>query len=411
MANAASAEFPALRCAVNEEIESNYVSDLSLALGSGVHDVATVSVMYLRPPSLNRTGSNLPWQPSVASLWKDNAAVQVDYGRQNQMSSWYGYVAGKQQVHALNQVANGVVVVNYFCIGTSKPMQNQSTVAWKNVTASYMARVIARKYGLRPVVEPTLYVYPYRVQAGQSDFKFLAALADTIGFRFRVTGSSLYFTNPYTAFLNGTVRGMPNFTMDKLPGSFDTLTDFQIVDGPSVPDGGILASRTLFAINPNTNAFVHATNDYLKYSSFNDPGASKMAVNTIVKQDLTADSYEQAMALLDADAAANRFWVDSNASLWGDSRVAPGIAVNLEGQALSQDNVGAWMVQGCTHNVHVGMGDLGSNYWVETNLGRDQEHIANYRTRAQIQAYPIGVKQINGQWLATNLDNGLTNVR
>lgn len=74
--------------------------------------------------------------------------------------------------------------------------KNTSDRIWEKVTASTIARQIATKYGLTPIVDDTTIVYPSIPQGNKTDYNFLKELAmgEANGsYRFFIRGNQLHF--------------------------------------------------------------------------------------------------------------------------------------------------------------------------------------------------------------------------
>lgn len=362
---------PTMEVYVNDVLEPRFCSDLQLYLADDLHGVAFVTVLYQIP---SRRGVQRPRYTPTQNIWTKNARVRLRFGYTNSqqgVGQFYGYVQG----HGIQQstddsIGSSFIRVQYIIVGVSLPMQNVKSRTWKGVTPSYIARTVAREYGLNPIVDPHPTVIPYYAQ-NQSDFSMLRELAGKYGYRFYVNGPNLYFVTPYHVLGRRANQHVPMFSKGVDPHSLDTLREFNQTEGELVNDGGVAAFRKIHTINPNTNAEVEATNRYLKQASFQQSFGPNPLV-TVVHSDYTADSYNEALALLQAETTANRHWVSAFANMVGDPFIEPGSLVDLEGEGLLPVNRGYWQVRKATHYLHRDPRFPNkASYTVDTEVGRD----------------------------------------
>ena len=186
------------------------------------------------------------------TLWANSAPIQIIWGQApSNVQTWYGYV-NHHTIDGRADSGSNAMQITYTCIGTSYPMNSDVTFAWGEVTGTYIAKTIAAKYGFRAVLSSTTWVLPYEIQSNESDFAFMNRIADKIGYRFWVSGGTLYFVNPtvilqgasgqsYTIVLLGqiiSVHGyeVRNFNLDvgdNLPGGGTTVRSVYGIDQAS----------------------------------------------------------------------------------------------------------------------------------------------------------------------------------
>lgn len=401
-----SSRAPYAKVTVGGVRERRFIKDIELLQGDAEHVLALVTVLYPIPKNNRgrRKGQQI-WR-HTATLWKANSTVDLVFGaRPNSLNHMYGYVAAHEILGDSGTPSSGDVgglTVRYTVIGTSMPMQSQKNVTWREVTASYIATRIAKQNGLKPVVHPHSRIFPYRVQAAQSDFSFLRDLAAEVGYRFWVNNSVLYFVNPYILLDKAGLTKTPLLRMDKVPGWLDNLHTFHPIAGETVPDGGIRATRKIVSINPQTNALVTATTAYLRDSAFNEAQGEDPLL-TVYYRDKTAYSYEEAMSLLAGDQNRNRHWITAKATTDGDPKFRPGGLVNIQGLAIDDDNLGPWVIQKVSHRLtFVPNMPLLGDYFTDLELGRDQMQSATFR---RPPAWDDALREpntvaVNGKWRA-----------
>lgn len=389
---------------VNGSPEVRLLTDLDILYEDGKHGLALIDVLY---PIPRRKGKNIPRYFPSQAIWRRNSLVQVDFGWTSSVakSQFLGYMQGYRVVQNANDPLLATNIrVQYIVLGTSVPMQTVRSRSWTGVTASYIARTLAQANGLRPIVDTSPGLLDY-AQSNKSDFKTLAELASRIGYRFFVNGPNLYFVNPYNQFNVANRRSVPVFTKDALVETVDTLRDFKMIEGELTSDGGVAATRLLHAYNPNTNALVTATNQYLKFGAFQDPHGPKPMV-TVVHSAYTADSYNEALALLAADTVANRHWLTAQATVIGTPNLEPGSIVDFEGEGMLPNNRGVWMLRKAEHRIHRDMRHPTlSTYLTDIEVGRDQINTTQFVVPPEwtTALAKVGTTVRNGQWAAASV--------
>ena len=190
--------------------------------------------------------------------WADNAPVQITWGRQPQtIMTWYGYV-NHHKMATIADSGTHNLQYTYYCIGTSKPMNTVASKAWGSVTPTYIAQQMAAKYSLRCVVTSTTWVLTNEVQANETDFQYMNRVASKTGYRFWVSGGTMYFIDPAVVLVATSTQLVPNYFMYKRLDWQDTIRDFQKYQGDNLP-GSQVATRNLYGIDPLTGAFFTAT--------------------------------------------------------------------------------------------------------------------------------------------------------
>lgn len=296
--------------------------DVSLEQTWGCHDIFSVRIEYNRGAAMN-----------AIVPWSDNAPVQILWGRRpNSLQTWYGYV----NHHELKSNADSGthnLQYTYYLIGTSKPMNNESSYVWGNVSPTYIAKKIALKYHLRSVLTSTNWVLQNETQANISDFAYLNYIADKTGFRFWVSGGTLYFIDPAVILAGTSRQAVPAYRQDKLLTQQDTMRDFKLLRGDNLP-GSTIAQRQIYGIDQ--------TSGHL-FGSATGSGVAK--VNTA----RVATSWGEANRIIQAWQGLSQFWIGAKAELFGDSLIYPGKVVYLDGNALPGGNIGYWLVTSAKH--------------------------------------------------------------
>lgn len=313
--------------AVNGDLIPEFPLDIELRQCWGQHELFFIRIEYPR----QYTG--IP----TMKLWKDNDPVQITWGRSpDNIQTWYGYV-NHHKVNSNADSGSRALQITYICTGTSKPMNNDKTRTWGQVTPTYIARKIASEYGFRSVLTKTDWILPYEVQSNESDFKFLNRISDKVGYRFWVSGSTLYFIDP-TVVLQGSVHeGTPVFYLDKKYTQLDTIRDFSMNRGDNIP-GNTIATRSIFGIDDSSNNIYQVN------------AASNVTADIdYIWQGWSPESADQAQRLVNAWQNRSQFWKHADAELYGTSSLYPGKLIYLTGMQLPAEAIGYWLVKSACH--------------------------------------------------------------
>jgi phage protein D len=301
--------------------------DVELRQEFGMHDLFFVRIEYPR----------MIQNPNAIPVWPTNAPVQIQWGRgAANLNIWYGYV-NHHQVKSNADSGSQALQVTYTCIGTSKPMNSDRTRTWGQTSPTYMAKQIAAEHNLRAVLTKTSWVSDYEVQSSESDFRFLNRMAMKYGFRFFVSGGTLYFIDPASVLSGNSAQGVPVYYLNKQFGWQDTVRDFCKMEGDNIP-GSELATRAISGVDQNTgNAFtVTATGTQGR-------NLTKLQTGYVAK------SVAEAQVMANAWQAQTQFYIQAEAELFGNAMLYPGKLVKLTGTSLPADSEGYWMVSKAVH--------------------------------------------------------------
>lgn len=284
----------------------------------GQHDIFRIRIEY-----------NRAYPMSTIQVWPANALVQITWGRgPADLNTWYGYLNHYEQDGNAGSGTNALEMT-YYCIGTSKPMNTVTSYTWGSVSPTYIAKQMALKYHLRCAYTTTTTVLPAEVQASMSDFSYMNSLADKAGYRFWVSGGTMYFIDPAVLLTGESRQAVPVFYQNKLLTQQDTMRQFRLLQGDNLP-GSAVASRTISGIDSTSGNLFTATTG---------SGNTTLANTTRVAQ-----SYSEAQDILAAWQGLSQFWIGAEAEFFGNTLIYPGKVVYLSGDALPGDNTGYWIV-------------------------------------------------------------------
>lgn len=271
--------------------------------------------------------------------------------------TFYGYVNHSETVTDANQS-----FLRYFCVGTSLPLNEPNPSSWSDVSASFIAKEVATRHGLRAVVSRAPNVLPYWTQGNKSDFAMMKALAEHTGFRFWVDGSTLYFVDPLVLVRN--FQYAPSLVMHGQ--KTDNLKSIHVVSGSLAPRGGSRAAiKHVYGLDANAKALIEASSA----KPLADRGLAAPQHREI--STVTVDSLEEARRVVES-AAMTTDWVTTEAQVEGNSRLRVGGLAVLSGGALHREYHGRWLVSGMTHVLEPG----NSGEWQftsELELSRNQQ--------------------------------------
>lgn len=313
---------------VNERLITEFPLDVELRMAWGQHDLFLVRIEYYR-------GLNL----KNLSLWPDNAPIRIVWGMSpSSLQTWYGYV-NHHTVDSSADSGSKAMQISYTCIGTSKPMNSDKTKTWGEVTITYIAKQVAAEYGLRCVVSSSTWVLPSEVQANESDFHFMNRMANKVGYRFWVSGGTLYCIDPSVAIQGGVTQTVPTYYMDKSFYYLDTLRSFSMATGDNLP-GAAQTTRTIYGVNSQTGQPFQVI--------ANTPGTKTSGI-TQVNSEWPVTSISEAQNLVNALQGRSQYWQVATAEVYGTSVLYPGKLIQLVGNQLNTEATGYWLVGSADH--------------------------------------------------------------
>jgi hypothetical protein len=390
---------PMVSLTVGRQTEQRYIADVQILQDDCKHTVAMVTVWYFRP---RRNGQLVKeWKPNLG-FWREGSNVVLKWGwSPRNVNVLYGYAEGRK-IH-MKEKEDGRVPVTFVVRGTSRTMQTSVRKNWGNVTASYVARRIAKKYGLRARIDKTDVVYEDLTQH-ESDFKFLVRMAERSGNRLWINNGELHFIDPYRA-LHTSHTGYPTFRMSLEPNRRDTLRALDVATGALMPEGGQATDFVTYLSDPATGNVMPVREQYRSVEALLDVNAEPDPDVEIHFSQISAQTYQEAKSLLKAEKKKNRNWISATATTIGDPRVQPGSVIMLTGTGLTRHEEGLWFVHGVTHRLErVDPQEPRSiEYEMDLVLGRDRdaEDVTHDDTPLPVTPVPqVPVTNINGRWRA-----------
>jgi hypothetical protein len=368
---------------INGTQSQEFPLDVELRQTWGQHDIFYVRIEYQKMLVLNNK-----------TLWPDNASVKIIWGQTpGNLNTWYGYV-NHHKLNANSDSGSKTMQITYSCIGTSKPMNTDKTRTWGQVTGTYIAKKIASEYGFRAILSSTDWVLPYEVQSNESDFHFMNRIADKIGYRFWVSGGTLYFIDPIVVLEGSGGQAIPKYYMDKSFLYLDTVREFSLDLGDNIP-GGPRTARTIYGINEATGKPFSVKANNASYSS-----------NIVhITPEWPVTSINEAQNLVNAWQERSQFWMAATAELYGTSYVYPGKLVYLSGNQLNREAEGYWIVASSDHVMmtsgsHMPQWD---KYVTHVQLLKNQSDILpRLKNVTKISPEFTTCQLLNGNWQSNN---------
>ena len=310
---------------VNGQTMNEFPLDYELRQSWGNHDMYFIRLVVSSEHSYK----------NLLTAWPDGSPVEILWGRQpTSVMSWYGYINHHESSSTDDQKL-GVWQMTYVLIGTSKILNGHANKTWKNVTAAGIAQTIAQANGLRPVITKSSWVLN-EIQANESDFQFLNRIATKVGFRFWVSGGSLYMIDPLIILAATSNQIVPQYRVDQYPGNQDYAMNFKIVQGDNIP-GSVQKNRKVFGIDPSTSQVYSVT------------AAGDSYADDTVDSSRHVTSKAEAQNIVNANKSLAQFWVQATVDVMGFTVLYPGKVINLQGYAIPDGDSGDWIVTGADH--------------------------------------------------------------
>lgn len=299
-------------------------------LAFGKHSVCTLDVYYPRRP-------RRPSNPEIAPEW---TPVTVEFPDR----PWYGYVH-HGGIASDVQDANGSVI-RYTFVGTSLPMNEERTRAFRSTSPSAIVRLIASQHRLRTVIAPARNLIEYYGQTGTSDWRVLREMAERTGYRLWVDGSTALFVNPKVLLDGVRDAEIPTYAQNFTPGLVDNLFRFTSKAGTLVPrEGGTTRRALTYGMDPRTGTLIKAS---ATTELGLDDGSGPIL--TTVTSGVT-NTVGQAITSSDASSALSAGWITAEAEIRGNPAIVPGSLIRIDGSAVPVDQRGRWLVTSVTHRV------------------------------------------------------------
>lgn len=252
--------------------------------------------------------------------------------------TFYGYVNHHEYVDSA--MSDSDRYLRFYCVGTSQPMNNPWPTSWRDVTASYIARLVAERHGLRAIVHRSQTLLPYWTPGQDSDFAMMNRLAEETGYHFWVDGATLFFIDPQVLLTSPDRSLAAEYVMDF--EVTDTLVNVQSIHGSLAPVAQAPVVQRVFGIDAGSGTLITASStQQSRERGIPQPVGAKVYPKAV-------DSLAEAHRLNDT-AATSGAWSRIQAQTVGDAKPRVGSLVSLSGGGLNQIYHGVWLVRDLVH--------------------------------------------------------------
>lgn len=362
---------------VNGVPVSDVILNVSLDMSWGMHDIAGMRIEYNRGEDM-----------SSIVTWPSDALITMTWGQGSTgLMTWYGYM-NHYEMRSNAESGTHNLQITYYCIGTSYPMNTQASYQWGNVTGTYVAKVMSKRYGFRCVVTSGAQIQNNLQQANMSDFQFMNYLAQKTGYRFWASNGTLYFVDPAIYFMGGFNQNVSTFQQDKSQLQQDTMRDFTVLQGNNLP-GATVGNRVVYGIDGATGNLIS-----------NSTGGSGP---TLVNTTRSVTSISEGQQVINAWSGLSQFWIGASAEFFGDQGIYPGKIVYLNGNALPAGNIGYWVVARARHLMLMSGSPLTTldKYTTQVDILRNSTGpVPNYKNVVTVSPEIVTCVSTRGTWQA-----------
>lgn len=257
----------------------------------------------------------------------EGTPVQVRWGAGPVgVRNFYGYVNHYDTIVDGRGETNTRIIV----LGTSKVMNTAVPTNWPGHTRSGIVREIAKRYKFRSIIHQ----HPYQTEAwasgARTDFQVLNSLAEESGYRVWVDGSTVFFLDPQKVLNSAESMFVPSFRRGKIRKS-------KVTGGLGAPRDHVAKRRVIHGLDYSSNEFFTATS-----------GDESLPVEAST---VPVNDYVDAEVITSARDSEEDDYYTLTATLSGSAEVYPGGLVRLEGDQITKDRQGIWLVNKTIHTI------------------------------------------------------------
>jgi phage protein D len=245
------------------------------------------------------------------------------------------------------EITPGKQFVELTLIGASYRLKQARQRVFVDMTASDVAKQIAKEHNFSAFVEDHPRVYPQITQAGHTDLEILTRLAKQCGYSFKIKNTSLYFQSLTSEYTDNRASAPTFYMREANNPSGSTMYSFKLLLGESVryidsyksaaQVGGVdpVSKEVNIVTNKTRPEATRVTSTVEFFDSF----ATDVVVPGLSPAAYVADAIDQ----------RNRFPYRAEVEVIGNPNVAPDSPVYLSG--LGKDYSGYWIVLSSQHRV------------------------------------------------------------
>jgi len=265
---------------------------------------------------------------------KERTPVHMPWGTGRDQRNFYGYVNHAEIIEGERSVDS---FLRMTLLGTSMRLNQTYAANWYDCSPTMIVKEVAQRRGFRAVMHFTDRRLPYWTQGTMSDSKMLRALADKVGYRTWVDGSTIYFLDPTKVLNKSASPFVPEFTKDT------GLKRIHITDGSLAPRDTTTSVQKIIGIDERSHQLIeYSSSKAIKDRNLPVPETAEYGT-------VNADSLAEAQYEADAAALGTNEWTTAVATLENAHRLTPSSLVNFDGVDLSSNYTGLWMVVGAKH--------------------------------------------------------------
>lgn len=288
---------------------------------------------------------------------------------------FYGYVHHTEPVYTRGGAAGRTQTLKLVCIGCSYRLKQPQQQVWHSRTVSSVVRELANSVKFSGDIQDHPEVWESLSNPGRSNWSFLVAQAQRVGYTFYTSNTELFFHDRISRFRR-LQRSAPVFTAFQPETTGDSVYSFHPVVGETTPDGGDQTVRVLQGVDPRFAQWVGQV-DRVGTNRQDQIARTSMAPDFLsYETDSVANNLGVAGSLLEGLAAKNRWHYVAKAEVTGVSTVRQGSPVFFDG--LGPRDSGYWYVEGVEHVLH------NNDYRMHLDLGRDSSFVTRQRPDAGV---------------------------
>lgn len=306
--------------------------------------------------------------------------------------TFYGYV----NHHEMIDGSDGPLM-RFYCIGSSQSLNQPWPTSWRNVTGSYIARLVAERHGLRALVHNSKSILPYWTPGQGNDFEMMNRLAEETGFRFWVDGATLFFVDPQVLLTSPDRSLAASYEFNR--NNNDTLIGIRSINGSMAPVASAPAVQRVFGLDANGRMIKASSSQQLSDKGLPRP------VNTQVYPKAVSSLAEAHRINESASVAGN--WASVQATTYGDGRARVGGLVEVAGLALNKAYQGVWVASDITHVLDSTTNSNTWQYTAQIELIRNQKDQAYFSTHNSMKDTLAEVPAVlrSGRWESSILES------
>lgn len=244
------------------------------------------------------------------------------------LGTFYGYVNHYESTAS----DTGQSQTRMVALGTSQRMNSMTPSTWSDITASTIARDMAKRYKMRSVIHNHPWVMDNWTTGPRTDWRALKDLADEIGYLFWVDGPTLYFLDPTKILASASTLSTPRIR------NSDILGPVKVLGGTNIPG---LQERTerrvIYGLDYTTNELFEA-----------NAGDTSLPTSVLP---VNVTNFSQAGQVTSAATRREGDYYTVKMTVKGNAGLFPGRLFQVNSGRVNTDQEGLWVVAEAVHTV------------------------------------------------------------